>query len=191
MLGVSRQAGELQPDDLERRTSRFKAQTVYPTPFFVCLRRTCSCRKRTRDHLTSPLNSLLQQRGFRLACSQSHTYSKWVQASHTVRDRLWVSGWNGLLCKTDWGDAHKIVRQITRRDTCISSSTLPRQVILCQQAILRYALLWCTKSEAGHGNKRFFGQLVWLQSINRRQWRGVDSLCVKQEILESFQMFFF
>lgn len=79
--------------------------------FLVCFRFTCSCRKRTRDRLTSPLKSLFQERGHELACSQPHTYCKWVQASRSVCDQLRVSGWNELLCKTNWGDAHGIMRQ--------------------------------------------------------------------------------
>lgn len=38
------------------------------------------------------------------------------------------------------GDAHKIMRQITGRETCISSSTLPLHVTPRQPAILRYSL---------------------------------------------------
>lgn len=44
----------------------------------------------------------------------------WVQCSYSVCDQLSVSGWNEPICKKDSRDAHKIMRQITSGDTCIS-----------------------------------------------------------------------
>ena len=53
------------------------------------------------------------------------------------------------------GDAHKIMRQITGRETCISSSTLPLHVPPCQPAILRYSLSCdAQKSQTGLWKKK-------------------------------------
>lgn len=116
--------------------------------------------------------SKLPAPGYELACSQPHTYSKWVQSSHSVCDQLWVSGWNELLCKTDWGDGHKIMRQITRRDTCISSSTLPLHVILCQQEILRHPLSYdATNHRPASGTNTFWSvTVVTAFTWNQRSW---------------------
>ena len=88
------------------------------------------------------------------------------------------------------GDAHKIMRQITGRETCISSSALPLHVTPCQRAILRYSLSCDAQNHRPASGRKeeeekktlsrlfsFFGrQLPWLQSMSERRWRGEDSL---------------
>lgn len=88
------------------------------------------------------------------------------------------------------GDAHEIMRQITGRETCISSSTLPLHVTPRQPAILRYSLSCDAQKitdrpleEINTLRFLFFSffchQLPWLQSMSERRWGGEDSLDMK------------
>lgn len=118
-------------------------------------------------------NSLLQERGYELACSQPHTYSKWVQASHSVCDQLWVSGWNELLCKTDW---EMDTRSCVRLPGGIYASAAQHCLCTSYCANEKFSKLWCTKSWASLRNRHILVSYRGYKAMNKRWWRGVESL---------------
>lgn len=100
----------------------------------------------------------------------------WVQCSYSVCDQLSVSGWNEPICKKDSRDAHKIMRQITSGDTCISLHSASKKFL----DILLVMILKITDRPLKK-TLFFFGQLPWLRSMSERRWRGEDSLYMKAE----------